>query len=79
MSTHAASGPAISARNLTRRFGKLVSQSALDQQRAKRDGAAGTEKQATARLHLLLEGTRSEEVQQGDATLKQAEAALAEL
>lgn len=58
---------------------KLVSQSALDQQRARRDSAAGTEKQATARLHLLLEGTRSEEVQQADATLKQAEAALAEL
>jgi HlyD family secretion protein len=56
-----------------------VSQSALDQQRAKRDSAAGTDKQATARLHLLLEGTRSEEVQQADATLKQAEAALAEL
>jgi HlyD family secretion protein len=58
---------------------KLVSQSVLEQQRAKRDSAAGTEKQATARLHLLLEGTRSEEVQQADATLKQAEAALAEL
>ena len=58
---------------------KLVSQSALDQQRARRDSAAGTEKQATARLHLLLEGTRSEEVQQADATLKQAEAALVEL
>jgi len=58
---------------------KLVSQSALDQQRARRDGAAGTEKQATARLHLLLEGTRSEEVQQADASLKQAEAALLEL
>ena len=58
---------------------KLVSQSALDQQRARRDSAAGTEKQTTARLHLLLEGTRSEEVQQGDAALKQAEAALVEL
>jgi HlyD family secretion protein len=58
---------------------KLVSQSALDQQRARRDGAAGSEKQATARLHLLLEGTRSEEVQQADASLKQAEAALVEL
>ena len=44
-----------------------------------RSGAAGTEKQATARLHLLLEGARSEEVQQADATLKQAEAALAGL
>ena len=58
---------------------KLVSQSVLEQQRATRDTAVGNEKQATARLHLLLEGTRSEEVQQADATLKQAEAALAEL
>jgi HlyD family secretion protein len=36
---------------------KLLSQSALDQQRARRDSAAGTNKQATARLNLLLEGT----------------------
>ncbi|HKU17384.1 MAG TPA: HlyD family efflux transporter periplasmic adaptor subunit [Steroidobacteraceae bacterium] len=58
---------------------KLVSQSALDQARARRDSAAGTQKQAAARLHLLLEGTRSEEVEQAEATLKQAEAALVEL
>src|SRR4029078_1335069 len=58
---------------------KLVSQSVLEQQRATRDSAVAAEKQATARLHLLLEGTRSEELQQADATLKQAEAALAEL
>ena len=58
---------------------KLVSQSALDQARARRDSAAGTNKQAAARLHLLLEGTRSEEVEQADATLKQVQAALVEL
>jgi HlyD family secretion protein len=58
---------------------KLVSQSALDQQKARRDSAAGTNKQATARLNLLLEGTRVEEVEQAEAALKQAQAALVEL
>jgi HlyD family secretion protein len=58
---------------------KLLSQSALDQQRARRDSAAGTNKQATARLNLLLEGTRVEEVEQAEAALKQAQAALVEL
>jgi HlyD family secretion protein len=58
---------------------KLLSQSALDQGRARRDSAAGTHKQADARLQLLLEGTRVEEVEQAEATLKQAQAALAEL
>jgi HlyD family secretion protein len=58
---------------------KLVSQSQLDQARARRDSAAGTEKQATARLKLLLEGTRVEELDQAEASLKQAQAALVEL
>lgn len=58
---------------------KLLSQSALDQQRARRDSAAGTNKQTTARLNLLLEGTRVEEVEQAEASLKQAQAALVEL
>ena len=58
---------------------KLVSQSTLDQARARRDSAAGTNKQATARLNLLLEGTRIEEVDQAEAALKQAQAALVEL
>jgi HlyD family secretion protein len=58
---------------------KLVSQSALDQARAQRDSAAGSMKQADARLHLLLEGTRAEEVEQAEASLKQAQAALVEL
>lgn len=58
---------------------KLLSQSALDQARARRDSAAGTNKQAVARLHLLLEGTRAEEVEQAEASLKQAQAALVEL
>ena len=58
---------------------KLLSQSALDQQRARRDSAAGTNKQAAARLNLLLEGTRVEEVEQAEAALKQAQAALVEV
>ena len=58
---------------------KLVSQSALDQARARRDSAAGANKQATARLNLLLEGTRVEELDQAEAALKQATAALVEL
>jgi HlyD family secretion protein len=58
---------------------KLLSQSALDQARARRDSAAGTNKQAAARLHQLLEGTRIEAVEQAEAALKQAEAALAEV
>jgi HlyD family secretion protein len=58
---------------------KLVSQSQLDQARARRDNAVGADKQATARLNLLLEGTRVEEVDQAEAALKQAQAALVEL
>lgn len=58
---------------------KLISQSALDQQRARRDSAAGAQKQASARLNLLLEGTRSEEVEQAQASLQQAEGALVEV
>jgi HlyD family secretion protein len=57
----------------------LVSRSALDQARARRDSALGNQRQAQARLDLLLEGTRREEVEQAAATLKQAEAALAEV
>lgn len=58
---------------------RLLSQSDLDQARARRDSAAGIEKQTAAQLNLLLEGTRREEVEQAEAQLKQAEAALAEL
>lgn len=58
---------------------KLLSQSALDQARARRDSAVGANKQAAARLNLLLEGTRVEEVEQAEATLTQAQAALVEL
>lgn len=58
---------------------KLLSQSALDQARARRDTAAGSLKQANARLNLLLEGTRVEEIEQAEASLKQAQAAVVEL
>lgn len=58
---------------------KLVSQSSLDQARARRDTAVGQQKQSTARLNLLLEGTRIEELEQAEASLKQAQAALVEV
>lgn len=58
---------------------QLVSKSALDQARAQRDSAAGAHKQARARLDLLLEGTRREEIEQAEAAVKQARAALSEL
>lgn len=57
----------------------LTSRSALDQARARRDNTLSSQRQAQARLDLLLEGTRREEVEQAAAALKQAEAALAEL
>lgn len=58
---------------------KLLSQSSLDQARARRDSAIGAQKQSTARLNLLLEGTRIEELEQAEASLKQAQAVLAEV
>jgi HlyD family secretion protein len=58
---------------------KLLSQSSLDQARARRDTASGAWKQSNARLNLLLEGTRIEELEQAEASLKQAQAALVEL
>jgi HlyD family secretion protein len=57
----------------------LTSRSALDQAHARRDNTLSSQRQAQARLDLLLEGTRHEEVEQAAAALKQAEAALAEL
>jgi HlyD family secretion protein len=57
----------------------LVSKSALDAARTQRDSAEGLHKQARARLDLLLEGTRREEIEQAEAAVKQAHAAFAEL
>jgi HlyD family secretion protein len=58
---------------------KLLSESELDQVRARRDSATGERKQAGARLNLLLEGTRREEIEQAEAELKRTRAALAEV
>jgi HlyD family secretion protein len=58
---------------------KLLSPSSLDQARARRDTARSSRDQARARLNLLLEGTRPEQVQQGEAAVARARAALAEL
>ena len=58
---------------------KLVSDSNLDQARARRDTARSSRDQARARLQLLLEGTRTEQVQQAEAAVTRSRAALAEL
>lgn len=57
---------------------KLLSESELDQVRVRRDSTVAEYKQATARLNLLLEGTRREAVEQAQAELARARAALAE-
>lgn len=58
---------------------QLASRSSLDLARSQRDDAASGYKQAAARLDLLLEGTRSEEIEQSEAALRQAQAARAAL
>lgn len=58
---------------------KLLSDSSLDQQRARRDSARAARDQAQARLKLLLEGTRMEQVEQAEAAVARSRAALAEL
>ncbi len=58
---------------------KLLSEAELDATRARRDSAAADHKQANARLNLLLEGTRREAIEQAEAELKRAQAALAEV
>ena len=58
---------------------KLVSASSLDQSRARRDAAQAARDEARARLGLLLEGTRLEQVRQAEAAVERARAALAEL
>jgi len=55
---------------------KLTSQSALDRQRAARDLAESTRKEALAALALLLKGTRVEELDQAREALEQSEAEL---
>jgi len=58
---------------------RLLSQSELDTARAQRDSAVSVHKQAKARLDLLLEGTRRESIEQAEAELKRARAALTEV
>jgi HlyD family secretion protein len=58
---------------------KLVSATSLDQAQARRDAARSSRDQAGARLRLLLEGTRVEQLQQAQAALARSRAALAEL
>lgn len=58
---------------------RLLSDSSLDQARARRDAARSSRDQARARLQLLLEGTRTEQVQQAEAVVARSRAALAEL
>lgn len=58
---------------------KLLSSSDLDQARARRDTALATRDQAHARLRLLQEGTRPEQVREAEAAVAAARAALAEL
>jgi HlyD family secretion protein len=58
---------------------KLLSASSLDQARARRDASRSSREQADARLRLLLEGTRPEQVAQAEAAVARANAALSEL
>jgi HlyD family secretion protein len=58
---------------------QLVSASELDQARARRDDARAARDEARARLRLLQEGTRAEQLAQARAAVDRANAALAEL
>ena len=58
---------------------KLVSATSLDQAQARRDAARSSRDQAVARLKLLQEGTRIEQLQQAQAALARSRAALSEL
>lgn len=58
---------------------QLLSASSLDHARARRDTALAARDQARARLGLLLEGTRTEQVREAEAAVDRARAALAEL
>jgi HlyD family secretion protein len=58
---------------------KLLSASDLDRARARTDSAVAARDQAQARLGLLLEGSRLEQVRQAEAAATGARAALAEL
>jgi HlyD family secretion protein len=58
---------------------KLLAASQLDQARARRDDANAARDEARARLRLLREGTRTEQLAQARAAVERERAALAEL
>lgn len=58
---------------------KLLSASSRDQARTRRDAALAARDEARARLRLLEEGTRPEQVRQARAAVDRARASLAEL
>jgi HlyD family secretion protein len=58
---------------------KLLSASSRDQARARRDAALAARDETRARLRLLEEGTRPEQVRQSRAAVDRARASLAEL
>jgi HlyD family secretion protein len=58
---------------------KLLSASSLDQARTRRDAAVAARDQARARLRLLQEGTRPEQIREAEAAVARSRAALAEL
>jgi len=58
---------------------RLLSESSLDQARARRDSARATRDAARARLELLRQGTRTEQVAAARAAVTRAAAALAEV
>lgn len=58
---------------------KLLSASSLDQARTRRDAAVAARDQARARLRLLQEGTRPEQIREAEAAVAHSRAVLAEL
>jgi HlyD family secretion protein len=58
---------------------KLLSESSLDQARARRDSARASRDAARARYELLRQGTRTEQVAEARAAVARATAALAEV
>ncbi len=58
---------------------KLLSESALDQARARRDGSRAARDEARARLNLLQQGSRAEQVAEARAAVARAQAALTEI
>ena len=58
---------------------KLLSASSRDQARARRDAALAARDQSRARLRLLQEGTRPEQVRAAEAAVQRSRAVLAEL